>query len=53
MLGATAVSLVEAHRVEPGGKRLVGETEHVVRVARAFEAMQRDERRLFPGRGCQ
>ena len=45
MLGAAAVALIEPHHVEAGGKRLVGEAAHVVRLARAFETVQRQQRR--------
>ena len=45
MLGAAAIALIEPHHVEAGGERLVGEPAHVVRLARAFEAVQRQQRR--------
>ena len=43
--GAAAVALVEQDRVEPGLQCLVGEPPHVVRLARSFESVQREQRR--------
>ena len=48
VFGRAAVALVEAHRVEAGGECLVGQAAHVMRLARALEAVKRDERGMLP-----
>ena len=45
LFGAAAVALIEQHRVPAAPQRLVGQAAHVVRVARAFEAVQRQQQR--------
>jgi hypothetical protein len=58
MLGAAAVALIQAHDVEAARPGLGGDAAHVMGVARAFEAVQGDERRaretvLVPVTVCQ
>ena len=45
MFGPSTVALVEQDDVEPGAAALGGETAHVMRLARAFEAVQREQER--------
>jgi hypothetical protein len=48
MLGSAAIALIEADDVEAAAKRLVGDTQHVVRIARSLEPVQRDDRWVGP-----
>ena len=48
MLGVAAVPLVEPDDVHAAGERLGGHAAHVVRVARAVQTVQGDERGMFP-----
>ena len=43
VLRAAAVALVEPDDVEAGGKRLVGDAAHVMRLARSLEPVQHDQ----------
>ena len=51
MLRLAAVALVQAHDVPARRKGLLGHAAHVVRRARAFEAVQQQQRRMSRGLG--
>ena len=46
-----AIALVESDDVGAAGECLIGQTAHVVGVARALESVQDDHRRVIPGLG--
>src|SRR5438045_4740007 len=48
MFGGPAVPLIDSQDVHATRERLCGEPFHVVRLARAVEAVKRDQRRAFP-----
>ena len=51
MLGLAAVALIETYNIPARGKGLVGHAAHVVRSARALEAVQEQQRRMARGLG--
>ena len=47
--GAATIALIQAHRIEARGERLIGEAAHVMRGARALQAVQQQDGGMLPG----